>query len=613
MRSQTSASTQAAWLCTIYKGTLIDHQIESIKRSPELQEMVSATMPTGPTAMDLVGRVRMGLTPSFNLAASGQATQSPGPASEVPVRSDGTALLDCEATSILPRHVIHALINRYVQRLLPRAPFIAEDVLWKQAENVMATLDPHSDESTSKSSRRIKPSYDHLVVCTVLAISATLGCSYSAHESRCMAFSEILFNEGIQHMRNEAIFPDDLAAIQATLLILQYAEINPKCANIWVLGGAAMRYCLDLGLHREPMPEPLEERTAASLNLRRSIFWMAYCMDRAICSALQRPLSIPDPAITTGYPVLGLEKLGSSDMADGAKDSIPPSARKSVAFHQILYWRIQSTIMEAQARGLSLDGHQEDEEWFASVERSLRQWYEDCWPIDAAQAEFGLVHGLVSLYRPRATSTSTRSTAHVHVAFANACKSTQIYRDKVLYGFVRRPWLAAHEISQSAMLALYCLRFYYESIVECYQIGELYEMMKGFTANLLHIAGQGWTEVKKLAARYERLLAPILEALLGESQTGPVKYPAEYDAELNAYFDPSSAHLDYLHFDNNSNNSTLNIGAMDVMGPDAFIWDEDLTHIFDAGDLFDWNMEASSLTMPEVEPVNHENLMMTVA
>ncbi|KKY16864.1 putative c6 transcription factor [Phaeomoniella chlamydospora] len=568
-----SALTEAAQLLAqdeIAEEQECDKVVNDVIRSSELKQMISATMPTGPTPIDLVSRVRMGLTPSFILPAY-KAGSSPRTTSAIPARLDGV-LVDCSALASLPSHVVITLVKKYIQRLLPLMPFMVESVVWKQVDIVLASVGVEDEQSNIKAVHRIQPSYDHVIVYTILAISATLGCAKSRHESRCMAFSEILFKEGIQHLCNEAPFPNDLAGVQLTLLILQYAEINPKCANVWVLGGAAMRSCLELGLHREPSVKVIDP-DPATLDLRRRIFWMAYCLDRTICSALQRPLSIPDPAINTQYPFLEPRDPHTGDALQSTTHESSP------ALHLIGYCRLQSVMTEVHFQGKSLGFGQTWEDWLIDTEQSLRRWYEECRSVDEAQAEFGLVHGLVSLHRP-SPRMPTPSVPSLVIAFEAACDSARIYREKILYGFVRRPWLAAHHTAESAMVALFSLRSSFPHIVGRFSVGDVFEKMKSFTTNLLHISGQGWTEITKFAARFERLLAPLLDALLQGDDPSTILYPPEYDAELSRYLYPGPAHLDYLQFGNQSTTTV----AVDAFDPEMSTWNDAFAEIFDTGD-----------------------------
>lgn len=65
---------------------------------------------------------------------------------------------------------------------------------------------------------------------------------------------------------------------------------------MWEVSGAAMRVAIDLGLHhetdRQSKLDPLER------DMRRRLFWSAYCIDRNLATALGRPPSISDEWIS---------------------------------------------------------------------------------------------------------------------------------------------------------------------------------------------------------------------------------------------------------------------------------------------------------------------------
>lgn len=601
--ARTQPVDNASQVSTILDGSPVpndDATVRAILEYQEIQQMVSATMPVGPTSFDLVGRVRMGLTPSLILPIS-RPDASPRPGSEILPRSEDT-LVGCSAFISLPAHVVRSLVRNYTKRLLPSMPFLDEATLWKQTENVVSSVVLEDDGAAPKQTHRTKPSYDHLVICTILAISSTLGCAKSAHQSRCIAFSEILFQEGIQHLCNEVALPDDLAYIQVTLLILQYAEVNPKCANIWVLGGAAIRSCLDLGLHTEPY-QIAGDDDPASLNLRRSVFWAAYCMDRMICSALYRPPSIKDSAISARYPILKTKITGTED------DTLPTVSQVTPGLLQIRYWRLQSSIVDFQFHGHTVDSALSEADWLATMEQSLRQWYEECLPIDNTQARFGLVFGLVSLYRPCPRRSETPSASTLMIAYSSAVESCRVYRETVLYGTMRRPWLATHGLAQSAMIVLYCLCFNFDGLRERYSIEEIYEHTKAFTTNLLHIAEQGWSEIRRFTAKYEKLLNPLMAALLDSDRTGPIAYPEDYEAELKGYFFNSSARLGYLP--SGSDTTTIELNNT-FEGGEFSNWDDIFSQFSEPVFPFDWDWEdpatTSMIGIPPMEFDGHGNL-----
>lgn len=502
---------------------------EAITASCELQSMIGATMPTGNCLTDMLSSVRMGLTPSYTSSSPTIAVATPiqNSVSSSP-RDQGS--IDIPILFSLPLHVVHSLVKKYVQRVLPVYPFLHEPSIWGHVERATQNMAKQEHGATSP---RVMPDYDFLILYLILSISATLGSANSGHEARCLAFSGSLFVEGIHHLSSKTTFPSDLAEIQSTLLILQYALINPKYANVWVLSGVVMRSCLDLGLHREVSTSMGLDSLA--IDLRRQVFWVAYCFDRSICSALQRPLSIPDPSIDTLFPTLR---------------GYRPDPAKTLALRQIQFAKLQSTIIEVHFQGKELEEGQTWEEWLATTDQSLRDWFEMLSPDeDPVAAELAFSTGLTNLYRPspRIPFPSQRS---LLVAFEAACGSAQIYQQHVKCGFFRRPWLAAHNTFSSAMVALFCLRYGHEGICDRWSASEIFQMTKVFTMNLLTLASQGWSEISKYAGTYEKLLGPLLDSVFTENASPSKSFGLSHDAELARLIYPGPAHLEKLRFGN---------------------------------------------------------------
>ncbi|KIW98096.1 uncharacterized protein Z519_01680 [Cladophialophora bantiana CBS 173.52] len=229
--------------------------------------------------------VRMGLTPSLVLSPEvKEQAQSKTPAQN----RDSEPEVDVSILASMPSHVVDTLVKKYVQRMLPVHLFLYEPTIWEQLGRVLLKI-PRAEGGES-CPQTVRLDYDVLVIYLILSVSTTLGSAKVGQGARCMAFSEALFKKGIRHLSQNAAYPSDMAWIQVTLLILQYASINPKLGNVWILSGFAMRNCLELGLHRE-VSESMD-LDPLTIDSRRRIFWAAHCMDRSICAALQRPLSI---------------------------------------------------------------------------------------------------------------------------------------------------------------------------------------------------------------------------------------------------------------------------------------------------------------------------------
>lgn len=230
--------TTGAASASMPNKTRRDTLMQSIMASGELTMMVSATFPSGCGLTDLLSRVRMGLTPSSTTATLTQANSlqraSVSPKAANTPNAIGTAVL-----SSMPTEIVQDLIKKYVTKVLPQYPFLDESAICTHFEVVKTTLC-----SADNNTKSVSPSIDFLFVYLLLAISITLGSTKGGHEARCRAFSSSLFEEGIQHLTTHMHVPSDIASLQVNLLVLLYASINPRSANVWILSGAALRSCL---------------------------------------------------------------------------------------------------------------------------------------------------------------------------------------------------------------------------------------------------------------------------------------------------------------------------------------------------------------------------------
>ncbi|KAI1335045.1 fungal-specific transcription factor domain-containing protein [Xylariaceae sp. FL0016] len=494
----------------------------SILSSGPLQKMISATLPCGSGATDLLSRVRMGLTPSS--ARVGERRRMSIVASKA---NNESGRLSAQVLRDVPVDIVQRLLRKYVSTINPDYPFIDSIALWGQFQQVSSVLGwdlprPRSVEH----SLTVQPDYDFLVVYLALAISITLGSSRGGHEARCTALSTSLFEEGIQHLYSLSTFPSDVAWLQVTLLVLLYATVLPRSANVWVLSGAAMRACLEIGLHREPpISLGLDEN---QLELRRRIFWSAYTMDRSICSALQRPLSTPDTAINTRLP--------SSPVDDAFLSNIH-------------YQQLLSEMIHVHFQGEDIPGAMEWEDWLSSMEQRLREWFTS-YPRNTSHhelIEFSLARGLMILHRPSPRNPVPHDRSLL-IAFEAASSTARTQREHVLTGFFRRPWLSAHHTLEAAMIVLFCLRHGSHVLNEKFNASQIFEMTKLFTTNFLSIASQGWPEVSNYAGVYERLLGPLLESIFSGSQQLSERFGPSQDAELTKMLYPATAHLEKLRF-----------------------------------------------------------------
>jgi hypothetical protein len=501
---------------------------EEAMNCEELQANIFAILPSGPGITDLIARVRMSLTPSTAIA-SGSPKEARRKSFSRP-----TLEVSCVMLKSIPTNIIRSLIKKYMTKVYPIFAVLHAPTLWHQLDNVLNTLQNLPDRH-----RAVAPSYDFLIIYLMLSVSATLGSAKTGHEAKHMIFSGSLFEEGIQHLSASAKIPSDLAGIQVTLMVLQYAAINPRLANVWMLSGAAMRACLELGLHREA-PDALAF-DKLTLDLRRRVFWTAYSFDRSICSALQRPLSIPDQTIDAHYPSI----LDDRHIHPNGIDTTGTETKMHM-LRWIQFRKLQSSMNEVHFQGKPLDPGQSWEAWLILMEKRLQAWYED-YSDGHELTEFTLAHGLTNLHRPspRIPLPGPRS---LMVAFEAACSSAKSLRDHILTGFYRRSWLIAHHVLEDSMVVLFCLRHGFDTISSRFTAQQIFEMTKVFTANFLALAAQGWNEVSNYAGIFERLLGPLLESVFSGRPPSLSSFGPAQDAELTHLLYPGPAQLDKLRF-----------------------------------------------------------------
>ena len=501
----------------------------------EVQAIIFSILPTGPGITDLIARVRMSLTPS-----SAVASGSPKESRRKSLTRESINV-SCFLLKKMPTEIVRGLTKKYMTKVYPIYPVLHAPTFWNQLDHVIKALQKVPERFPS-----VPPSFDFLVVYLLLSIAATLGSAGSGQEARHMAFSGQLFEEGIQHLSEKAHIPSDLAGLQVTLLILQYASINPRLANVWMLGGAAMRSCLELGLHREaPDAMTLDKLT---LDLRRRVFWTAYCYDRSICSALQRPLSIPDESIDVNFPSILDDRHIHRDHIDESGVQTKMHMLRWIQFRQL-----QSAMVEVHFQNKPLVPGQSWDDWLEWMEERLHKWYDDyrVGQDRHEQMDFTLAHGMTNLHRPspRMPMPPQRS---LMKAFQFACSSAKSLREHITSGFYRRSWLIAHHVLENAMVVLFCLRHAPGAISARFDGQSVFEMTKVFTSNFLALAAQGWNEVSNYAGVYERLLGPLLESVFSGKQPSIQSFGPQQEAELTRLLYPGPAQLDKLRFGSRS-------------------------------------------------------------
>lgn len=186
-----------------------------------------------------------------------------------------------------PKFAATPLIQHYLNNIFTLLPLFEEASFYRSLDAVY-----HLDD--------IATPLDHWSVRMVLAIA-------------CLAQSEqrgdTLYSDAIGHVNaalehaEAVLHPGRISSIQALLLLVEYAMMDPHHFDSWTLIGAASRLVVDLGIHQDPSRStPISK---SKLEVRRRVYWCVYALDRyvfsrsytAFSNLVQIHFTRPDPRI----------------------------------------------------------------------------------------------------------------------------------------------------------------------------------------------------------------------------------------------------------------------------------------------------------------------------
>ncbi|KAI1082921.1 fungal-specific transcription factor domain-containing protein [Whalleya microplaca] len=110
-------------------------------------------------------------------------------------------------------------------------------------------------------------------------------------------FSDQHYDLALQEM-DSVLQLRDSRTVDYLLLLALYCTRAPRDPGAWTYVGAAIRLCIELGLHRRPRRQ--QPSVEGEMDKRR--FWTAYFLDRDISIAIGRPPSISDHDIDADLP-----------------------------------------------------------------------------------------------------------------------------------------------------------------------------------------------------------------------------------------------------------------------------------------------------------------------
>jgi hypothetical protein len=356
--------------------------------------------------------------------------------------------------------------------------------------------------------------YEIYVISLIMAISLTTAAR--TQQVRANSIAVGLFKTAMQHIR--AVCTNDIAGLQALLLLLEYTFLDPSAANLWFLSGFTTQACIDLGLHQES-PDSLD-MDPLTRDIRRRVFWCAYEMEIATSAALLRPTSLLSKHINVPFP---------SEVEDSAisASGIDPNGRPTkFTSRRIWHFRqIEAEIVsvlfhngEISQPYTSLDA------WMDQMAAAINSWHDEVhWAatlnIDPAKmsqweemclyAKIARDYITVTLFRP-SPRVKNPNCEHLMKAFIAGVGVADGYwkQSNLDFGNSKYVFHPCYHTFSGAVVFLQALQRCKEDISVVYSVDEIENFISCFSRLFATIA-ERWPAASRCLEEFERLMAPV--------------------------------------------------------------------------------------------------------
>ncbi|KAL2827741.1 cytochrome P450 [Aspergillus cavernicola] len=383
------------------------------------------------------------------------------------------------------------------------------------------------------------------IVSLIMAISLSTAARNKLARAQSLAtalFKNAMLN--ISAVLTNDLVTNDLADLQALLLLIQYTFLNPTVGNLWLLTGISSEACIELGLHQELQAQG--DMDPLALDRRRRIFWCAWEMEIAVSAAFRRPIRILND--TTG-PTLDCNLHLALPTARGRAHLHPPPERPA------------STRSELPR---SLDGkHGKQSPRLGPTGSALRgpkrmPIYKFPMGRNGLYADIAYPYCLVLLYGPsnrvqgptrHNLIRAFRASVQVAVSYCEQANSE--------FGRIKYTFHTCYHTFSAAVVFLSVLRSCQAEIKQLFTLDEVQECANCFVRGLSFI-GERWPAAARCLKEYNHLLDPIMKSYSDFclSQQSDPFLPASHFAEaFNVMdyenfihiFNPPQVTVDPLH------------------------------------------------------------------
>ncbi|PQE25758.1 hypothetical protein CJF30_00000463 [Rutstroemia sp. NJR-2017a BBW] len=190
------------------------------------------------------------------------------------------------------RFVATTLVQYYLDNIFALFPVFPETALFNAMDKIyQGGSQPVTD-------------FEYWIFYMALAISST---------AQSRSNTDAYYHEGVSWIgraltyADEVLVPGYVSQIQALVLFVQYAMLDPAHFDSWQLIGFACRAIIDLGLHQDLPKEQQTDKNA--VDMRRRVFYCVYTLDRSISMVHARAFAFTDDSSSVAYPSMPVTVL----------------------------------------------------------------------------------------------------------------------------------------------------------------------------------------------------------------------------------------------------------------------------------------------------------------
>lgn len=319
-----------------------------------------------------------------------------------------------EPATLPPKGEAETLLSVYFSLANPQLPVLhREQFLVRYFQPVYGTLSSGvslaSDYTTIGVSVSGTPDSDPVIPQAskspaLYFLNIVFGIATAAlHQKNPSQRSEAFHSAAMKHVDSVFASSNRLEALQGILLLALYSVMRPAIPGVWYVLGSATRLCVDLGLHTEagikswyrnnssgvtlPSHLNIPEYDAATLDMRRRLFWCTYALDRQVCVYLGRPFGIPEHSVKVPFPSelddalivdssFGVPNL---DIVDYSLEKSTSPSYKTIALAFFKIRKLQAEIQSILYECASLPRQYSSlDEWREIQAERLEQWHHEC-------------------------------------------------------------------------------------------------------------------------------------------------------------------------------------------------------------------------------------------